>query len=125
MSMTQCRQPFGEGGNHHHSESARTRRRLQRSGALLGVFGLIAAGATYATATPVQAPPTGMAAVGPISSEHGFPVWYQDSNGLRLEQCLDLEDPMCDPVFLRGEMQNPSGEMSFPENFPMESFYMA
>ncbi len=125
MSMTQSRQPFGQGGNHHHPEPPRSRRRLQRSGALLGVFGLIAAGATYATATPVQAPPTGMAAVGPISSEHGFPVWYQDSSGLRLEQCLDLEDPMCDPVFLRGEMKNPSGEMSFPENFPMESFYMA
>ena len=136
MSMTRSRQPFGNGGNHHRSDLPRSRRRIQRSGALLGVLGLIAAGATYATATPVEAPPTGLSAVGPVSSEHGFPAWYKDSGvpaigdqparePLKVEQCLDLTDEMCDPAFLAGEMQDPNGEMSFPENWPMESFYMA
>ena len=27
--------------------------------------------------------------VGPINAENGFPVWYKDSAGTKLELCLD------------------------------------
>ena len=30
----------------------------------------------------------GLAAVGPVSPDHGFPEWYEDPNGLRLGACL-------------------------------------
>ena len=29
--------------------------------------------------------------VGPINESNGFPVWYKDSNGVKLQLCLDTE----------------------------------
>jgi hypothetical protein len=60
--------------------------------------------------------------VGPVSEDHGFPIWYKDSNGLRLELCVDATDPLCDVP--TDEMPFPDQAVSFPENFPGESFYM-
>ncbi|MFZ3166502.1 MAG: SdrD B-like domain-containing protein [Candidatus Methanoperedens sp.] len=66
----------------------------------------------------------GLQGVGPISGANGFPIWYEDSNGLRLEPCLSGPngfDPNCallaDPGF------NPSQPIVFPTNFPEEMFY--
>jgi hypothetical protein len=84
---------------------------------------MIAAGATVAGATVDERPPSGLVAVGPASSTHGFPAWYEDSSGLRLEQCLDLEQAYCDPAFLTGEMPDATSPISFPGNWPLESFY--
>ncbi len=106
------------------SRSLTTFARHTRAGTTaLVTLGLVAAGAAVAVAEVTTPNSDTMKAVGPVSSDHGFPVWYEDSNGLRLEQCLDLEDPFCDPAFLREEMGNPDGAMSFPGNWPMESFY--
>ncbi len=91
--------------------------------ATLATVALLAAGATAAIAEVTTPNPETLQAVGPASSEHGYPVWYQDSNNLRLEQCLDLQDPYCDPAFLMGEMPNPDAPISFPDNWPLESFY--
>jgi len=60
--------------------------------------------------------------VGPISGETGFPVWYRDSSGLRLEGCLQTEDPLC--AIPAAEMPNPDAATSWPDNFPLEHFYM-
>ncbi|HET9861093.1 MAG TPA: hypothetical protein VFQ19_15030 [Nocardioidaceae bacterium] len=91
--------------------------------AVLTTIGLVAAGATVATADVTTPNPQTLKAVGPVSPEHGFPVWYEDSNGLRLEQCLDTTNPYCDPAFLMEEMPNGLEPISFPGNWPMESFY--
>ena len=75
-------------------------------------------------------PPTGIepgfniigppiAGVGPLDPYHGFPMWYQDSNGVKLELCHN-GDAKCvapPPSF------NPALPPRFPENFPNESFY--
>jgi hypothetical protein len=69
-------------------------------------------------------------AVGPISTEHGFPVWYQDTTGLALQPCLGLNadgtglaDPNC-VLPLGGEPNFDQGlSISFPNNFPTEFFY--
>ncbi len=58
--------------------------------------------------------------VGPIA-EHGFPAWYRDSNGVRLEACTTTDDPLC-PV-LTDELPNPDEPASYPGNFPGEFFY--
>lgn len=100
-----------------------SKRRLRVSTAALAVAGLVTGGAAVAVAEVVEAPPSGLAAVGPASSAHGYPTWYEDTAGLRLEQCLDMEDPYCDPAFLAGEMPTADSPMSFPGNWPMESFY--
>jgi PKD repeat protein len=68
----------------------------------------------------------GLAAVGPTSPDHGFPDWYEDHNGLRLDLCLT------DPVLCLLEggavtLTNPGAP--FPANyggtFPDEAFWNA
>jgi hypothetical protein len=59
--------------------------------------------------------------VGPIAPETGFPAWYRDSNGLRLEACYTLDDPLCGA--LPDEVPDPEAPISFPDNFPGEFFY--
>jgi hypothetical protein len=56
--------------------------------------------------------------VGPVA-DYGFPTWYGDSNGVRLEGCVTLDDPLCAPA----EVPNPDLPVSFPDNFPGELFY--
>lgn len=51
----------------------------------------------------------------------GFPAWYQDTNGVRLEPCLDVNDPKC--VVLGGAGFDPGQPVSFPGNYPPEFFY--
>ncbi len=58
--------------------------------------------------------------VGPIA-EHGFPAWYRDSNGVRLEACTTLDDPLCST--LPDEVPDPDAPVSYPANFPGEFFY--
>ncbi len=67
-------------------------------------------------------------AVGPISTAHGFPVFYQDTTGLALQPCLGvnvdgtgLADPNC--ILLADATFNPALPVSFPTNFPLEAFY--
>ncbi len=57
---------------------------------------------------------------GPLA-EHGFPAWYRDSNGVRLEACTTLDDPLCSA--LADEVPDPSRPVSYPDNFPGEFFY--
>lgn len=66
-----------------------------------------------------------LVAVGPISGDTGFPVWYQDANGLRLELCLNSDtsaQPYCG--FFPGDIPDPNSPLMVPENFPEEAFWM-
>ncbi|AEV88258.1 hypothetical protein ACWT_7248 [Actinoplanes sp. SE50] len=92
----------------------------------------LAAGVTLAVIAPlagsaaatVIAPPTPrdgrLTQVGPIA-EHGFPAWYRDSTGARLEPCTTLDDPLC--AVLPTEVPNADLPVSYPDNFPGEFFY--
>ena len=88
------------------------------------------AGGVIALAAPTPPPPAhnagqdGLAAVGPIDdspSGGGLPIYYRDTNGLRLEICLDPADAMCIP----SPLPNPAGPRVFPTNFPDEAFWWA
>ncbi|GAA1476481.1 hypothetical protein GCM10009623_09270 [Nocardioides aestuarii] len=67
-------------------------------------------------------------AVGPVDASNGYPYWYGDggtSSGtgsgeppVRLELCL--QDPLCPVV---GDLPDPAQPLSFPDNFPDESFW--
>ncbi|WP_045522182.1 PKD domain-containing protein [Neobacillus niacini] len=59
--------------------------------------------------------------VGPTSGDNGFPVWYEDENGVRLQLNLDPNDPFSG--FAPEELPNPTQPVSFPNNFPSEAFY--
>ncbi len=49
--------------------------------------------------------------------ENGYPLWYQDSNGLILELCLD-QNGLC-----LLELPNPGNPITFPDNFTGEGFW--
>src|SRR6185503_8546210 len=65
----------------------------------------------------------GLAAVGPNDPNHGFPSWYEDDNGLRLDLCLN-NSGLClvDTIV---QLTNPN--QPFPQNFggtfPDEAFW--
>src|SRR5262245_20618134 len=66
----------------------------------------------------------GLDVVGPIDaspSGGGFPIYYKDTNGLRLELCLDQNDPFC----IAGNRPDPQAAVTFPDNFPDEAFWFA
>lgn len=65
--------------------------------------------------------PGGLVKAGPVNPANGFPTWYEDSAGRRLELCTDAGDALCG--IPPAEVPNPSAPVSFPANFPGESFY--
>lgn len=59
--------------------------------------------------------------VGPINSFDGFPVWYKDENGLRLQLNTNPADPFSGITF--ADLPDPLQPVSFPDNYPSEAFY--
>lgn len=79
-------------------------------------------GTAQAATVVTQTNPGGLVAVGPVNTANGFPSWYQDKDGTRVELCLDAENPLCG--FLPGDVPDEAAPISFPDNFPEEAFYM-
>src|ERR687890_946462 len=76
--------------------------------------------ATAATPPPAHVNHTvGLKQVGPIDDGNGYPIWYKDTNNVRLELCLDPNDPYC----IMGDLPHPGQPVSFPGNFPDEAFW--
>ncbi|GIE93756.1 hypothetical protein Ari01nite_12210 [Paractinoplanes rishiriensis] len=89
-------------------------------GVAFAIAGPLAGVAIAVPVTPAT-PRTGrLVEVGPIA-ENGFPAWYRDSNGLRLEACVTVEDPLCPAA--ADELPDPDAPVSWPDNFPGEFFY--
>ena len=92
------------------------------AGALLVGLPAILLGGSGASATPLPAHlnnTVGLKTVGPIDESNGFPLWYKDTSGQRLELCLDPNDPMC----IMGDLPTPGEPVVFPTNFPDEAFW--
>src|SRR5262245_1088515 len=66
----------------------------------------------------------GLTGVGLVNPANGYPKWYQDGNGLRLEPCLDNNPADPCGLIAAGALPNPAAPVVFPTNFPDESFYM-
>jgi hypothetical protein len=63
-------------------------------------------------------------AAGPIDPDNGFPLWFEDENGVRLELGINRDSLNPDPLVPAiGDLQKPANPLSFPDNFPDESFY--
>jgi hypothetical protein len=60
--------------------------------------------------------------LGPINPLNGYPVWYKDENGIRLQLNTDPNDPFSG--ITQADLPNPGQPVSFPDNFPSEAFYM-
>jgi hypothetical protein len=91
----------------------------------VGVAALALAASCGLVASAAPPPPAhnnhtqGLAEVGPIDEPNGFPLWYRDTNGVRLQLCLDPSDTNC----IMGDVPDPSQPVSFPDNFPDEAFW--
>lgn len=57
--------------------------------------------------------------MGPRDDRHGYPLWFEDETGLRLELGLG-PDRMLPAV---GDIPSPGAPLGIPGNFPDESFY--
>ncbi|MFS0577110.1 IPT/TIG domain protein [Sporosarcina sp. 179-K 3D1 HS] len=60
--------------------------------------------------------------VGPINPFDGFPIWYKDENGLRLQLNVDPTDPFSG--ITSADLPDPTQPVSFPDNYPEEAFYL-
>src|SRR4051794_8971934 len=106
-----------------HAARLRRLRGLSRRAimSLVLAVGLLTTGGIFAYAAVIGTPNSGgLVAVGPVSSENGFPPWYKDKNGVRLEPCVDVNDPNCAAAAPPPDTSKP---MSFPDNYPDEMFY--
>jgi len=86
----------------------------------------LAGAALLAAAFPFgQASAQGLAAVGPVDPNHGFPTSYEDNNGLSLDLCLS-NNGLC---LLETIVQLTNPNQPFPQNyggtFPDEAFWWA
>ena len=73
--------------------------------------------------TPAAPGNPGLAQRGAVA-QNGFPSWYKDKNGVRLEPCLDASDPLC----IMGTLPDPNAPVTQDDvtgNFPDEFFYQA
>ena len=102
---------------------ARVRRSRRTAVAGLAVLVLAASGsfaANAATPPPAHNGGTdGLKQVGPIDETNGYPLWYKDTNNVRLQLCLDPGDANC----IMGDLPTPGQPVSFPDNFPDEAFW--
>lgn len=63
-----------------------------------------------------QAGQAALEAVGPVDATNGFPLWYNDTSGLKLELCLD-------PVFCAFDPVIPGNDFSELIGFGEEAFW--
>ncbi|MDM5327252.1 IPT/TIG domain protein [Neobacillus sp. CF12] len=82
-----------------------------------GIWGDSGAKAEYVV--PIEDIPK-LTKVGPIG-DYGYPVWYKDSKGKRLELCLEGSNPLCG--FVAGDFPTDPNLNVENGNFPGEAFY--
>lgn len=73
----------------------------------MGLVALMVMMAFMTSTTFVTPAHAALSRVGPVNPDTGFPAWFQDSNGLRLENCLD-GPPNC--LAAAGDLVAPDGE---------------
>ena len=101
---------------------AKRRRLTRRTAAVAAASLTLLSGAGVVAYGQVVTPNTDhLVAVGPTEEPDGFPNWYKDSKGTRIEPCLDNSNALCN--ILPDTMPNPDQPVSFPDNFPDEFFY--
>ncbi len=93
---------------------ARGRRRSWGAVARVGVCTALAVVTSLLTVGPASA---SLAGVGPVAA-NGYPSYFEDTSGLRLRLCDDPAQGCASAV-----LPDPGAPLSYPDNFPGESFY--
>jgi Chitobiase/beta-hexosaminidase C-terminal domain/Bacterial Ig-like domain len=105
-------------GRANRGSAAKRTRLIIRSTALIAIM-VFSAFVFFFASHPAQAQ---LSKVGPVDPNTGFPFWYEDSKGVRLQSCLDvgglclsnLPNPNLPPKVAASEVNS---------NFPDEMFY--
>src|SRR4051794_33548620 len=88
-------------------------------------------GALVAVALVGSTVAVGLSPVGQVSAatnvstaldQYGFPLWYADANGTRVDACLTTADPHC-VLIPTPDVFDSQQPLAFPSNFPDEFFY--
>ncbi|QIN79474.1 hypothetical protein GBA65_14195 [Rubrobacter marinus] len=72
---------------------------------------------------------TSLAKAGPINPQNGFPFWYEDHDGTRLDMCLnpvaapEAGGGYCATPFEMPADWQPADGVAFPDRFPGEAFW--
>ncbi|MEN9645741.1 MAG: hypothetical protein RL238_2410 [Actinomycetota bacterium] len=90
---------------------------------MLAALGLVLAAVPFMASTPASGAGFVPARSAGVSSG-GYPLWFQDANGVRAELCLDPADTNC-LAPLSGPGYDQNLPLSFPTNYPDELFYSA
>jgi hypothetical protein len=77
---------------------------------------------TFAGPTPPPPPASQLKGVGPLNPATGFPLWYEDETGLRLQLCLD-NNPLCLTTVPDQERPAIVADHEADSNFTDESFW--
>ncbi len=99
------------------TEAVTLRSALRIAPHAMAAFAMALVAAVTSQGAAAQAP-VGLARVGPIDPVTGYPLFYEDTRGLKLGLCTD-------PTSCFFALPDPSQPQSFPGNFPDESFYFA
>jgi hypothetical protein len=96
--------------------------RIGRTAIVTAVLAAVFAGSALVALAATSTPGTHLTAVGPISPQNGFPEWYADDSNpaIRLALCDQVSDPNCN---IAGTLPDGTQPQSFPDNYPVESFY--
>ena len=92
-------------------------RRSLASSAFVAVLAVVTALLSFVATAPAQAA-IGVSASRTVS---GFPRWYEDLGGTRIEPCFENDPARC--VLLADAGFDPAQPLVFPTNFPGEFFY--
>src|SRR4051812_42672246 len=91
-------------------------RLMKKSVSVLALLAMVAI-VFSAVAARLGAQAPSLRAVGPIDPNTGFPTWYQDATGFRLEPCIDTSGNCLTTLPDQAE------PAAVPDNYPDEAFY--
>ncbi len=89
---------------------------------IAGLLAVASVAGAVGVAAAAQGDVNDLRAVGPISTQNGYPIWYSDEDGTEVELCLD-QNPLC--RYLPTDVADPNKPISFPDNYPGETFWWA
>ena len=99
-------------------------RRTGRTSALLAALALVLTAVPFMAAT-VASGANGTPARSAGFNTGGFPLWFEDATGVRVQPCLDPAEVNCLAPLANPGVYDPNQPLAFPSNYPDEFFYFA
>jgi|GEM_PF-3440905 len=109
---------------HEPTREPSVEQRVGRTTALLTALALVLTAVPFMAAT-VASGANGTPARSAAFNSGGFPLWFEDATGVRVQPCLDPNDGNCLAPLANPGVYDPNLPLAFPSNYPDEFFYFA